>query len=652
MSLLASIPAPTRDLARDEAPAPVAASAPSRPVKELPAYGQRKGYVPRRQEDFGDGGAFPECHVAQYPLDMGRPDKRGGAGSGGGGGRSSQTLALTLNAEGDINYDALVRQGENRNKIVATGHKAIVPKLDQLNADMPKPDEEEVEATAKATAAALSLRLDRKQAAVNPATVPSAPGAAQYIKYTPASANSAQTSTRIIKMQDMPVDPLEPPKFRHVKVPRGPGSPPVPVMHSPPRGLTHKDQQDWKIPPCVSNWKNAKGYTIPLDKRLAADGRGLQEVQINDQFAKFTEALYIAEHKARSAVETRAKMQREIMARDKERKEEELRDLAMRARLDRLGGAAGVGAGTDASAGAASAGGRDEGKAYVAAPSGARRSASPESDEERDLPPSNRTRDERRGGGGIRGDGRERSNRSDDEDREGLEETREEREERRRRDEIREDRKRERERERRLDQKDAHGFKRSKLTRDKDRDISEKIALGMAKVTGGEAMYDQRLFNQDTGLNTGLAEEEAYNLYDKPLFADRSDLFKGRANRDEEAYEGRAGGGGGGGAGGEIDTARFKPDKGFTGADYGGGSTKNDDGGGGGGDLQFEKDPAEADPFGLDAFLSDVREGRKKPLDKIGKGGGMSAAGGGAGRREDYEGGGSGRRMDFTSGGN
>lgn len=597
------------------------------------------------------GGAFPECHVAQYPLDMGRPDKRGGAGAGGGaGGRSSQTLALTLNAEGDINYDALVRQGENRNKIVATGHKAIVPKLDQLNADMPKPDEEEVEATAKATAAALSLRLDRKQAAVNPATVPSAPGAAQYIKYTPASANSAQTSTRIIKMQDMPVDPLEPPKFRHVKVPRGPGSPPVPVMHSPPRGLTHKDQQDWKIPPCVSNWKNAKGYTIPLDKRLAADGRGLQEVQINDQFAKFTEALYIAEHKARSAVETRAKMQREIMARDKEKKEEELRDLAMRARLDRLGGASG--AGTDAPAGHdAGAGGRDEGRAYVAAPSGrkGRRSTSTKSDddEERDVPPSTRMKDERRGGSGDRYDRRDPSNRSDDEEREGLEETRKEREERRLRDEIREDRKRERERERRLDQKDAHGFKRSKLTRDKDRDISEKIALGMAKVTGGEAMYDQRLFNQDTGLNAGLAEDEAYNLYDKPLFADRSDLFKGRANRDEEAYEGRAGGG----AGGAIDTARFKPDKGFTGADYGGGNKNGDGGGGGGGDLQFEKDPAEADPFGLDAFLSDVREGRKKPLDKIGKGGGMSAAGGGAGKREDYEGGGSGRRVDFTNGG-
>jgi hypothetical protein len=39
------------------------------------------------------------------------------------------------------------------------------------------------------------------------------------------------------------------------------------------------DQEAWKIPPSISNWKNAKGYCIPLDKRLAADGRGLQEVQ-------------------------------------------------------------------------------------------------------------------------------------------------------------------------------------------------------------------------------------------------------------------------------------------------------------------------------------------------------------------------------------
>lgn len=65
------------------------------------------------------------------------------------------------------------------------------------------------------------------------------------------------------------------------KIPRGPPSPPAPVLHSPTRKVTVKEQQEWKIPPCISNWKNAKGYTIPLDKRLAADGRGLQQVKFS-----------------------------------------------------------------------------------------------------------------------------------------------------------------------------------------------------------------------------------------------------------------------------------------------------------------------------------------------------------------------------------
>ena len=43
------------------------------------------------------------------------------------------------------------------------------------------------------------------------------------------------------------------------------------------------------------------------------------------------------------------------------------------------------------------------------------------------------------------------------------------------------ERERERQRERRLEARDAHGGKRSKLTRDRDRDISEKIALGQAR---------------------------------------------------------------------------------------------------------------------------------------------------------------------------
>ena len=52
--------------------------------------------------------------------------------------------------------------------------------------------------------------------------------------------------------QNLPIDPMEPPKFRHKKVPRSGGSPPVPVMHSPPRPVTVKDQQVPRCCPSVS----------------------------------------------------------------------------------------------------------------------------------------------------------------------------------------------------------------------------------------------------------------------------------------------------------------------------------------------------------------------------------------------------------------
>ena len=37
-----------------------------------PQYGHRKGWIPRTLEDFGDGGAYPELNVVQYPLELGK----------------------------------------------------------------------------------------------------------------------------------------------------------------------------------------------------------------------------------------------------------------------------------------------------------------------------------------------------------------------------------------------------------------------------------------------------------------------------------------------------------------------------------------------------------------------------------------------------
>ena len=45
----------------------------------------------------------------------------------------------------------------------------------------------------------------------------------------------------------------------------------------------------------ILSFSYLQGYTIPLDKRLAADGRGLQDHTINDNFAKLAQALYTAD---------------------------------------------------------------------------------------------------------------------------------------------------------------------------------------------------------------------------------------------------------------------------------------------------------------------------------------------------------------------
>ncbi|KAL0915803.1 hypothetical protein M5K25_013260 [Dendrobium thyrsiflorum] len=122
--------------------------------------------------------------------------------------------------------------------------------------------QKEIEETTQRTKAALEKIVNVRLSAAQPKNVPTQSQESKYIKYKPLQQSSAFNSgakERIIRMVEMLADPLEPPKFKHKRVPKASSSPPVPVMHSPPRPVTVKDQQDWKIPPCISNWKNPKG---------------------------------------------------------------------------------------------------------------------------------------------------------------------------------------------------------------------------------------------------------------------------------------------------------------------------------------------------------------------------------------------------------
>ena len=534
-SLRDSLPQPSRASDARVARAPPPAAVPDRRAAGVPPYGKRGGgrFQP---DDFADGGAYPEVHQAQYPPGFG---PKGATKSGG--------VQVTMNASGETNYDAIVTAGRDPTRTTHTGHGELVAKPD---ATFERPSEDAIQAALDKTKASLLGRID-KRAGKTSLTAGAEGSAPEYIKYTPSNrsdAHASGASHRLIKMHQAPSDPLEPPKFRHKKVPRGPGSPPVPVMHSPPRSVDAKEQADWKIPPSISNWKNPKGYTIPLDKRLAADGRGLQEVQINDNFARLSEALYLAEQKAREAVETRARIQHEILSNEKAAKEDELRELAQRARVERVGGPD-VESRPRLDRGDAAA--RDE----MLDVSG--------------FQGTERTRD-----GASSFSPRDRETFSDGDD-----------EERRRRDEIREERRRERERERRRDEGDGRAGKRSKLARDRDRDVSEQIALGQSNVAAGAAgehAYDQRLFDREAGIGSGFHGDDAYDVYDKPLFNDKGGgIYKPTADADGAARDA-------GRASGPVEFQR-----------HGGGGGGGVGGGGGGGE----------DPFGLDAFLDEVKRG-------------------------------------------
>ena len=116
----------------------------------------------------------------------------------------------------------------------------------------------------------------------------------QFIKFTSKTegvASSMNTDSKVIRITQQFTDPINSSRFDHKRVPRGAPSPPRAILHSPPRKLSHKDQINWKIPPCISNWKNAKGHTIPIHMRLMADGRNIQEKVINKRFSGFAEAL-------------------------------------------------------------------------------------------------------------------------------------------------------------------------------------------------------------------------------------------------------------------------------------------------------------------------------------------------------------------------
>ncbi|KAI3454774.1 hypothetical protein Pfo_011437 [Paulownia fortunei] len=254
-------------------------------------------------------------------------------------------------------------------------------------------------------------------------------------------------------------------------------------MQSPPRPVTAEDLKNCKVPPCVSNWKNPKGYVIPMDKRRTGTADRL-EFGIKQRKAKLAEALYVVEEAARESVALRNKIQREREMKEKERRDEEFRELARMA--------------------------RDCAVFY----------------------------------------GNSNKHMKNLHKVEVLEEKR---------------------RKRRLEAKEGTTTKKKKKKKsrdERDRVISERMALGLAFAgrQKGEFLFDLRLVDGEKWLNSGFAtgDDDQYNVYDKCLFnTEFSTLFRPNS-KSHKAFG----------------CVRDRP-------------------------LEFEKE--DSDPFGLDRFLSNLK---------------------------------------------
>lgn len=218
----------------------------------------------------------------------------------------------------------------------------------QRNFDMelPKPSKLEIEETYKRTKKAFDKILAGLSKPVGPVVKSSAQANADAyeVKYDTVQTTGAVRS-RSLKIVEHAQDPLQPSQVKAGKVVAPPVEEPLaPILHKTDstessNKLSKEERERWNIPAAISSWKNPKGYTISLERRLDMDARynkphaGAQEV--NEGFAELSNALDVAEREARQEIKLRAEAKRQLADEELRQKEHKLKLLAQKAREER-----------------------------------------------------------------------------------------------------------------------------------------------------------------------------------------------------------------------------------------------------------------------------------------------------------------------------
>lgn len=241
--------------------------------------------------------------------------------------------------ESDTNLDSIVAQKLTFQDIIPMRQR-------NFNLHIPKPSSEDIEEAYRRTKRVfekvLSNHLQKRSTTVKSSKEIN--DSAYELRYDTVQPSGARR-TRILTVVDQAKDPLQPNTIKATKVVAPTDEEDItPILHKtlgtdPTEILSKEDRDMWKIPAAISSWKNPKGYTIALEKRLEMDGRfsseQLEGHKISDGFSKLSAALESADRKARQEIKLRAEAKRQLAEEETIKKEERLMSLARKAREDR-----------------------------------------------------------------------------------------------------------------------------------------------------------------------------------------------------------------------------------------------------------------------------------------------------------------------------
>ena len=124
---------------------------------------------------------------------------------------------MHLDQDGRVKYDALVRQGHDKDRVVHSKFQDLVPKeiLDEGDPSLNRPDQDKVDENTQRTRDALEKLCNDKISASMPGQCAKKQAPAQYIRYTPSEQGvgyAGGAKQRIIRMVETQQDPMEPPR--------------------------------------------------------------------------------------------------------------------------------------------------------------------------------------------------------------------------------------------------------------------------------------------------------------------------------------------------------------------------------------------------------------------------------------------------------